>query len=483
MTPEEFRTHGHQLIDWLADYHANLATQPVMSPSAPGEITAQLPPAPPHSPEPFSNILADFDRIIPRGLTLWQHPRFFGYFPSNALLAGVLGDLLSTGLGVLGLSWQSSPAITELENVVLSWVRQMTGLSPAWHGVIQDAASTSTLVALICARERVTRYALTRGGLQAEPRPLAIYVSAQSHSSVEKAALLAGFGRENLRLVPCDHAFAMLPEALEALIQQDLAASILPCAIVATTGTTATTAIDPIASVAAIARRHAIWLHVDAAMAGSAMILPECRWMWDGIELADSLVLNPHKWLGAPFDCSLYYVRDPEHLVRVMSTNPSFLQSSVDGQVRNLRDWGIPLGRRFRALKLWFLIREQGVAGLQTRLRRDMSNARTLAEQVAATPDWRVLAPVTLQTVCIRHSPPGLNGEAMTGDALDAHTRAWAEAVNRSGEAYVTPATIPEDGHPRWCVRISIGSLHTEAADVAATWTLIRRTAEQLSRS
>jgi len=469
MTPEEFRTHGHQLIDWLADYRANLADRPVMATTKPKEIANQLPPSPPQDPEPFSNILADLDTLVLPGLSHWQHPRFFGYFPSNGLLAGVLGDLASTGLGVLGLAWQSSPAITEIEDVTLDWVRQMVGLSEDWHGVIQDTASTSTLIALITARERITNYALVRGGLQAEPKPLIVYVSAQSHSSVDKAALLAGFGRDNIRLVPTDAAHAMRPEALAAMIEADLAAGLLPCAIVATTGTTATTAIDPVAAIAAIAIRYTAWLHIDAAMAGSAMILPECRWMWDGIEQADSLVLNAHKWLGVPFDCSLYYVRDPEHLVRVMSTNPSFLQSSVDGQVRNLRDWGIPLGRRFRALKLWFILREQGVSGLQTRLRRDLTNAQTLAAEVAATPNWRVVAPVPLQTVCIRHEPEGL-----TGEALDAHTRAWAQAVNESGEAYLTPATL--DG--QWMVRISIGALPTEAADIAQTWATIRRLAE-----
>lgn len=471
MTPEEFREHGHQLIDWIADYQKNLADRPVMSTAHPGEIAALLPIAPPCEPEPFSEVLADLDRIVVPGLSLWQHPKFFGYFPSNALPAGILGDLLSTGLGVLGLSWQSSPAITEIETVVLDWMRQMTGLSEAWQGVIQDTASTSTLVALITARERTTGYALTAGGLQAQPMPLMIYVSAQAHSSVDKAALLAGFGRENLRIVPCDRDYAMSADALEELIAEDRAAGRVPCAVVATLGTTATTAVDPVGAIAAVTSRQALWLHVDCAMAGSAMILPECRWMWDGIEGADSLVINAHKWLGAPFDCSLYYVRDPEHLVRVMSTNPSFLQSSVDGQVRNLRDWGIPLGRRFRALKLWFLIREQGVSGLQARLRRDMTNARWLAEQVAATGGWRVVAPVPLQTVCVRHEPEGLAGEA-----LDAHTKAWAEAVNQSGAAYLTPATL--DG--RWMVRVSIGSLNTEASDVAEVWEIIRRTAETM---
>ena len=469
MTPEEFRVYGHQLIDWIADYRANVADRPVMAATKPGDIHTQLPPNPPQEPEPFSDVLADLDRIVMPGLSHWQHPRYFAYFPSNGLLAGVLGDMASTGLGVLGLAWQSGPAITEAEDVVLDWVRQMTGLSQAWHGVIQDTASTSTLVALITARERATQYALVRGGLQAEPKPLAIYVSTQSHSSVDKAALLAGFGRENLRLVPCDENYAMQADALDALVQRDLAAGMLPCAVVATTGTTATTAIDPVSAIAEVAQRHGLWLHVDAAMAGSAMILPECRWMWQGIEAADSIVINAHKWLGAPFDCSLYYVRDPEHLVRVMSTNPSFLQSSVDGQVRNLRDWGIPLGRRFRALKLWFMIREQGVRGLQERLRRDMTNARWLADQVAATPGWRLMAPVPLQTVCLRHEPEGLD-TAQT----DQHNRAWADAVNRSGEAYLTPATI--DG--KWMVRVSIGALPTEAADVAAAWQTIRRIAE-----
>ncbi len=469
MTPEEFRRHGHALIDWLADHQERTASLPVMAATAPGAIRAALPASPPEQPEPFAETIADLDRVVVPGLSHWQHPRFFGYFPANALPAGMLGDMVSSGLGVLGLSWQSSPALTEIEEVATDWVRQMVGLSDAWSGVIHDTASTATLVALICARERTSDYALNRGGLQAQSRPFAVYVSAQSHSSVDKGALMAGFGRDNLRLVPCDANHAMLPEALDEMIRADRAGGVRPCAIVATVGTTATTAIDPVGPIAAIAKRHGVWLHVDAAMAGSAMILPECRWMWDGVEGADSVVINAHKWLGAPFDCSLYYVRDPEHLVRVMSTNPSFLQSSVDGQVKNLRDWGIPLGRRFRALKLWFLIREQGVEGLRARLRRDMENAAAFASEVAAAPHWRVVAPVPLQTVCVRHEPPGLEG-----DALDAHTKAWADAVNRSGAAYLTPAVI--DG--RWMVRVSIGAIATEAADVAALWSAMRHAAE-----
>lgn len=469
MTPDEFRRLGHRLIDWIADYREGIARRPVMAQVAPGEVRSRLPADPPERPEDMEAVLADLDRIVMPGITHWQSPRFFGYFPANAPLAGVLGDLVSTGLGVVGLSWQSGPAVTELEEVVTDWARRMVGLSDGWSGVIQDTASTSTLVALICARERTAKYGMARGGMQAEPQPLAVYACAQSHSSVDKAALLAGFGRDAIRLVPFDGGYAMRADALEDMVREDAARGLRPCAVVATTGTTATTALDPVGAVVAVARRHGLWLHVDAAMAGSAMILPECRWMWDGVEGADSLVLNAHKWLGVPFDCSLYFVRDPEHLVRVMSTNPSFLQSAVDGQVKNLRDWGIPLGRRFRALKLWFTIREQGVEALRERLRRDMRNARWLAERAGAAPGWRVLAPVPLQTVCLRHEPPGMEGEA-----LDRHTLGWAERLNRSGAAYLTPAVL--DG--RWMVRVSIGAEATERADVAALWEAMREAAE-----
>ncbi len=469
MTPDEFRSHAHRLIDWIADYRTRLADRPVMARTAPGEVMGQLPPSPPEQAEDFEGVFRDLEQIILPGLSHWQHPQFFGYFPANASLASVLGDYLSTGLGVLGLSWQASPALTELEEVVTDWLRQMLGLSDAWSGVIQDTASTSTLIALLSARERSTGYSMSRGGLQARERPLVVYASGQSHSSVEKAALLAGFGRANVRLIAHDTDYALKPDALEEAIRRDLAEGLQPCAVVATTGTTASTALDPIAAIAAVAREQGLWLHVDSAMAGAAMILPECRWMWQGVEGADSLVLNAHKWLGAAFDCSVYYVKDAEHLVRVMSTNPSYLQSAADHRVKNLRDWGIPLGRRFRALKLWCLIRSEGVGGLQSRLRRDLDNARWLAGQVRATPNWKVLAPVPLQTVCVRHEPPGVRGED-----LDRHTRAWAERVNHSGAAYLTPATL--DG--RWLVRVSIGAEPTEREHVEALWRLMRQEAE-----
>ncbi len=462
MTPEEFRRIGHEIVDWVADYRARVSTLPVMARTEPGGIRKQLPADPPSAPEPFEAILRDLDRLVVPGLSHWQHPRFFGYFPSNASPASVLGDYVSTGLGVLGLAWQSSPALTEVEEVVTDWMRRMVGLSDAWNGVIQDTASTSTLIALLCAREQTTGYGLARGGMQAEERPLVVYASAH-------APQLGGQGGAPGRLRAREHpprpARHGVPDARRRArricVAEDVRNGAVPCAVVATTGTTTTTALDPVKAIAEVARRRGLWLHVDAAMAGSAMILPECRPMWDGIEQADSLVINAHKWLGAAFDCSLYYVRDAEHLVRVMSTNPSYLQTAADGRVKNYRDWGLPLGRRFRALKLWFLIREQGVSGLQARLRRDLDNARWLAADVGRTARWRVLAPVPLQTLCVRHEPPGLDG-----DALDRHTLAWAERVNRSGVAYLTPAIL--DG--RWMVRVSIGAETTERADVAALW-------------
>jgi aromatic-L-amino-acid decarboxylase len=461
MTVEEFRRFGHQLIDWIADYRTGIAAHPVLAQTAPGEVKRRLPDSPPEQAEDFAAVFRDLEGIILPGLSHWQHPHFFGYFPANAALASVLGDYLSTGLGVLGLSWQASPALTELEEVVTDWMRQLVGLSAAWSGVIQDAASSCTLIALLCARERATDYSLSRGGLQAEARPLVVYTSDQAHSSVEKAALLAGFGRANVRLIAHDETYAMRVEELRAAIRRDLDEGRKPCAIVATSGTTTCTAFDPIADISDVARQYGLWLHVDAAMAGAAMILPECRSLWQGVEEVDSLVFNAHKWPGVAFDCSLYYVRDSEHLVRVMSTNPSYLQSSVDGCVKNYRDWGIPLGRRFRALKLWCLLRAEGVANLQARLRRDLANAQWLAEQVRATPPWRVVAPVLLQTVCVRHEPPGLHGET-----LDRHTLAWVERINRSGRAYLTPAIL--DG--RWMVRVSIGAEATEREHVAALW-------------
>jgi aromatic-L-amino-acid decarboxylase len=382
-------------------------------------------------------------------------------------LSSVLADLVSTGLGVQGMSWQTSPAATEVEEVTVGWLRQMLGLPSSFQGVIQDTASTATLTAILSARERATSLGQFRGGLQAEASPLTVYYSSQAHSSVDKAAILAGLGRENLRPIAVDAAYAMRSDALREAVARDREAGCQPCAVVATVGTTATTAVDPVREVADIAAEHGLWFHVDAALAGNAMILPECRKHWAGVEAADSVVLNGHKWLGAAFDCSVYYVREPEYLVSVMSTSPSYLRTAVDARVRNYRDWHIQLGRRFRALKLWFLIREQGVEGLRARLRRDIANAKWLAERVAEEPAWEVVAPVPFQTVCVRHLPDGL-GEL---DDVNTHNLEWAGRINASGAAYVTPAIV----EGRQIVRVSIGALATEREDVAALWDLMKR--------
>lgn len=470
MTPDEFRRLGHQLVDWIADYRARLPSLPVMSPVAPGDIRARFPAEPPEAGGGLPAALASLDEAILPGITHWNHPRFFAYFPSNTSLASVLGDLAAAGLGAQGMSWQTSPAATELEQVVMDWIRQLLGLPPAFKGVVQDTASTSTLTALLCARERASGFSQLEGGLQRSgAAPLVVYASAEAHSSVEKAALLAGFGKAHVRLVPTDETQAMRVDALEAAIGADLAAGRRPCALVAACGTTGTTGIDPLAALAGVAERHGLWLHVDAALAGTAMVLPECRPLWAGIERADSLVLNPHKWWGIGFDFSAYYVRDPATLVRVMSMSPSYLQTAQDGQVANLRDWGIPLGRRFRALKAWFHLVDEGAAALRARLRRDLENARWLAARVDETPGWERLAPVPLQTVCIRHVPEGVADEA----ALAAHNREIAARVNAGGRAYVTPGVVKG----RQLIRVSIGATATERPDVEAAWAELRAAA------
>ena len=468
LSPEEFRRLAHRVVDWIADYRERAAHLPVHTPVAPGALLAALPAAPPEHAEGFDAVLRDLDALLLPALLHWQHPRFFGWFPSNADLASVLGDFLSTGLGVLGLSWQAAPALTELEQRVTEWFAAMLGLAPSWRGVIQDTASTSTFLAMVCARERTTGHGAAGAGLQHGGAPLCVYASAEAHASVEKAALLAGFGREHVRRIEVDAGRALDPHALAAALAADARVGLRPCAVVATTGTTATTAMDPLRACAQAAAAHGAWLHVDAAMAGTAMILPECRALWDGVELADSLVVNPHKWLGAAFDCSVFWVRDDQHLVRALGTNPSYLRTAVDERVRNYRDWGVALGRRFRALKLWSLIRTHGVEALRTRVRRDLANARWLAAQVEAAPPWRLLAPVPLQTLVVRHEPAGL-----AGDALDRHTLGWLEHVHRTGRAWLTPTVL--DG--RWAVRISIGALATERTHVAELWDLLQAAA------
>ncbi len=480
MSPEEFRLAGHELIDWIADYRQRIPDLPVRAQVQPGEVRRALPDEPPQSIDSFATVLADLERTIVPGVTQVQHPMHFGWFPSNASLASVLGDIACSGMGTLGISWESCPALTELEEVVCDWLRQLTGLSDQWHGTIHDTASTACVVALILARERASQFSKNGPGLQGLPAPLVVYSTAQAHSSIAKAVQVAGLGNDNLRMIAEDpDTRAMLPAALQEAITQDLHNGRTPAAIVCSVGATGTTAMDPVQAIADIANEHGIWLHVDAAMAGSAMLLPECRHLWAGVEQADSIAWNPHKWMGTILDTALFYVKDVEHLERVMSTNPAYLRSTADGEVTQYRDWGIPLGRRFRALKLWFHLRLDGLEAIQTRLRRDLDNARWLQNQVEQTEGWQVVAPVSLQTVCVRHTPRTKNGSPLTGDELDRYTLGWVEAINASGAAFLSPSVLDE----RWMVRVSIGVEGTTREHVEQLWALMRHASSTQSIS
>ncbi len=467
MTPEEFRAAGHRLIDWIADFRLSIDQRPVRPAIEPGQVKAAMPLKPDEPTADIEPLLALMDSVVVPGSTMVQHPMHYGWFPSNAGLASVLGDLASSGLGSLGISWESGPALTEVEEVVTDWLRQLVGLSDRWSSTIHDTASTSCLVALILARERATDNSYADRGLAGTAGAPVVYCTAQAHSSVRKAALLAGYGGDNVRIV-AHHGddFSMDVADLGVAIERDISAGRRPAAVVATIGSTGTTAFDPLEEIVVVAAEHGLWVHVDAAMAGSAMILPECRHLWAGVEEADSITWNPHKWLGTILDTSMFHVRDSEFLVQVMSTNPSYLQSSADGAVTQYRDWGIPLGRRFRALKILFHLSIDGVDSLQARLRRDLTNARWLADEIQGTDGWEVVAPVALQTVCVVHHPDG-DGDL---DELNRHTLAWVDTINRSGSAYLTPTLL--DG--RWVARVSIGVESTERDHVERLWSLMR---------
>jgi aromatic-L-amino-acid/L-tryptophan decarboxylase len=474
MTPEEFRRAGHELIDWIANYRTELPNGPVSNVVAPGSVRAALSPTPPTATIDMTEMLSELDRVVVPAMTSVQHPNYLAFFPANASLASVLGDLASGGLGGLGISWQSCPPLTEVEEVTVDWMRQLVGLSDAWKGTIHDTASTATFIAMVCARERASDYSARSGGL-AGSAPLVAYASDQAHSSIPKAVLVAGYGTDNLRIMPtAGPGYALDPVALDAAMAADLAAGRKPAVVIAAVGATATTAMDPVRAIVEVARRYGAWVHVDAAMAGSAMLLPEMRHLWDGVEGADSITWNPHKWMGTILDTSLFYVRDTNELVRVLATDPSYLQSPVDGLVTQFRDWGLPLGRRFRAMKLWFHLSLDGVESIQQRLRRDLENAQWLADRIAATSDWHVLTPVPLQTVCVRHVPPHLASDL---DALDRHTVAWANAVNTSGEAFISPAKL----EGRWMVRLSVGAETTERHHLEQAWRIIRSHAEGMA--
>jgi aromatic-L-amino-acid decarboxylase len=461
MDNESFRKYAPEFVDWIADYMENIERYPVMSPVKPGEIRSKLPGSPPRNGEPMDRIFADFKEIILPGITHWQHPGWHAYFPANNSPESVLGEMLMAGMGIQGMSWLTSPAATELEDLVMEWLRQMLDLPSGLQGVIQDTASTATLAALLSARERATNYASNEEGLR---RPLVAYASGETHSSIEKGIKIAGYGRRNLRVIETDAAFAMVPAKLEEAIRRDKAAGLQPAVAVATLGTTSSAAVDPLRPIGEICARHGLWLHVDAAYAGTAAVCPENRWILDGAEYFDSFVFNPHKWMLTNFDCSAYFVKDPGSLIRTFEIHPEYLKTGVDPFVKNFRDWGIPLGRRFRALKLWFVVRSYGVKGLQAFVREHLRLARLFKDWIAAEPDFEVLAPVHFGLVCFRIN------DGRSEEELTKINKALLDRLNASGSIGLTHTVL----RGKFTLRMVIGSRLTEERHVRRAWELIR---------
>jgi aromatic-L-amino-acid/L-tryptophan decarboxylase len=473
MLPDEFRRHAHQLVDWMADYFEHVAQLPVTPELEPGDILGRLPSSPPEEAEPFERLFADFKSIVLPGMTLWNHPGWFAYFPANNSPPSVLAEMLTATLGAQCMSWATSPAATELEQLVMEWLRRMIGLPDRFVGVIQDTASTATLVAVLSARERATAHRAGSTGLGGTGARLTVYASTEAHSSVDKAVKLAGYGLEQLRRIPVDTAYAMQPEALAHAIAADLGAGHVPACVIATVGTTSSTAIDPLPEIATICARHGIWLHVDAAYAGTAAILPELRHHFDSLEQADSFVFNPHKWMLVNFDCSAYFVRDPETLLRTFEITPEYLRTGQDAQVVNFRDWGIQLGRRFRALKLWFVIRSYGVEGLRRLVRSHIHLAQELTGWIEATPNFELLAPVPFGLVCFRFRPPG----EVASSAIDEANRELLARVNSTRRVHLTHTLL--DG--RYTIRMAIGQRQTKLEHVEEAWRLIQEAATGLA--
>lgn len=469
MTPDEFRRYGRDVVDWIADYMEQVEQYPVLSQAAPGQIRAKLPDAPPQSGEPFDAILRDVNDVILPGITHWQSPNFFAFFPANNSGPSILGDMISSGLGVQGMLWATSPACTELETHVLDWLVEMMALPDQFSsagdggGVIQDSASSASLCALLAARERASDYRTNRQGVD---RRLIVYTSTQAHSSIEKAMMISGLGVDNLRLIETDEQYRMRPDVLQQAIEADLQAGHTPCFVAATVGTTSSGAVDPLEAIGAICRQHGLWFHVDAAMYGTAELCPEFRGMFAGLDLADSYTFNPHKWMFVNFDCNAFFVRERAALIRTLSILPEYLknQATQSGAVIDYRDWQIPLGRRFRALKLWFVIRSFGVLALQEKIRQHVELAQEFAGWVDSHPDFERVVDAPLNLVCFRHK----GGEEAS--------RAILDQANASGQMYLTHTKLGGS----FVLRMSIGQTNTKSEHVRRAWDLIQSLAAGL---
>ena len=470
MTPDEFRQYAHKLVDWMAGYMENVEKYPVKSSVKPGEIFDRIPADPPEKAESFSRFIEDLEEIIMPGITHWQHPGFFAYFPANTSPPSILAEMVTATLGAQCMIWETSPAAAELEERVMLWMRDLIGLPESFEGVIQDTASTATLAAILTAREKATNFSINNNGAN-NAGTLRVYCSEQGHSSVDKAVRICGIGSQNLVRIPVKSDFSLDEAKLKDAIKSDIKAAYLPCCVIATIGTTGSAAIDPLEPIGEICSEYHTWLHVDAAMAGTALILPEFQWMIKGKKYIDSFVFNPHKWMFTNFDCSAYFVKDPESLIKTFGILPEYLKTRTRGKVNDYRDWGVPLGRRFRALKLWSVIRSYGTEGLRTKIRYHISIAARLSELISKEDDFELLAPIVINVVCFRYKPEGLQAEK-----LNQLNEKLNHILNDSGKIYLTHTVL----NGKYTLRMVTGQTNVTLAHVEMAWDLIRQIARSI---
>jgi aromatic-L-amino-acid decarboxylase len=471
MTPDEFRKHAHELVEWMAGYMEKVEDYPVKSTIKPGEIFNKLPDTPPLNPEPFGSFLKDFEDIIMPGITHWQSPNFFAYFPANASPPSILAEMLTSTLAAQCMIWETSPAAAELEEKVMNWLRDIIGLPQSFEGVIQDTASTATLAAILTAREKCTGFRVNAGGF-VNAEVLRVYCSEQTHSSVEKAVKIAGLGKQNLIKIGVREDYSMDPSKLKTAISEDIEKGFIPCCVVATIGTTGTTAVDPVKEIGEICAEKKVWLHVDAALAGTALLLPEFQWMLNGREYIDSFVFNPHKWMFTNFDCTAFFTKDAGSLIKTFEILPEYLKTRTRGKVNDYRDWGVPLGRRFRALKLWCVIRCYGINGIREKIRSHIQIAKNLAGYIASEPDFEIMAPVILNTVCFRYLPAGQSVEQ-----LNLINEKLNHALNDSGRLYLTHTIL----NNKYTLRMVTAQTNVTQKHVDNAWDFILLTARSLN--
>lgn len=467
---KSFREKAHKIVDWMADFYENIESLPVKSKSKPGDVLSQLPDTAPEQGEDFNQVFEDFQKIIVPGMTHWQSPNFHAYFPGNSSYPSILGEMLTSTLAAQCMIWDTSPAAAELEEQVINWLKPLMAIPDSWTGCIQDTASTATLASLLTAREKVTNWSINQKGFDNEK--LRFYCSSETHSSIDKAVKILGGGIDNLVRVDVDENLSIIPERLEEAIKKDLENGLQPCAVVAAIGTTGTVAIDPLRAMGEVCDNYGVWLHVDAAYAGTALMLPEYHEMIDGIELADSMVFNPHKWMFTNFDCTVYFVKDKEELIKTFDILPEYLKTDSRGKVNDYRDWGVPLGRRFRALKLWFVIRDFGVQGIQKRLREHINYTEWFEKQIEDSISFEVVIRRQLNVVCFRYKPENLNEEQ-----IEASNMQLLKAINDSGEAYLTHTKV----RGIYAIRMVIGQTYVQQKHVEKVWNLINTIVSEIN--